>query len=407
MKKYFILIIVLSTAIIACNHTHEKDDHDHENCSGHDHETDNHEDATILESVNAVAFTKEQQAKIDFATEEIQPVPFGQIIRTTAQIQPSQGDERIISAKTSGIVVFPSAITEGKAIGAEQTLLFIDGSATTDNNLAVRYAQAESEYNRAKAEYERKSALAKNDIVSQSELLQAKTEFTNVEANYNNLRRNFSAGKQSVSSPMNGFVTRVLVRNGQFVEAGQAVLVVSQNQNLFIKADVQPRFFDLLGKITSANIRILNSDRVYTLEELGGKLLSYGKSADVNNPLISVTFSVETWRAASSFEQETRRTTSLLPGSFVELFIKTQTNAQALTVPNEAIIEEMGNHFVFVQLAPEFFEKQFVEIGVTDGLRTEIVKGISANDRIVSKGAIFVKLAQASGALDPHAGHAH
>ncbi|MCL2326935.1 MAG: hypothetical protein FWC39_00325, partial [Bacteroidetes bacterium] len=128
---------------------------------------------------------------------------------------------------------------------------------------------------------------------------------------------------------------------------------------------------------------------------------------DVNNPLISVTFSVETWRAASSFEQETRRTTSLLPGSFVELFIKTQTNAQALTVPNEAIIEEMGNHFVFVQLAPELFEKQFVEIGVTDGLRTEIVKGISANDRIVSKGAIFVKLAQASGALDPHAGHAH
>jgi len=25
----------------------------------------------------------------------------------------------------------------------------------------------------------------------------------------------------------------------------------------------------------------------------------------------------------------------------------------------------------------------------------------------ISKGAIFVKLAQASGALDPHAGHAH
>jgi multidrug efflux pump subunit AcrA (membrane-fusion protein) len=97
----------------------------------------------------------------------------------------------------------------------------------------------------------------------------------------------------------------------------------------------------------------------------------------------------------------------LLSGSFVELFIKTQTAAQAVTIPNGAIIEEMGNHFVFVQLHPELFEKRAVKTGVTDGIRIEIREGIEAGERVVSKGAILVKLAQASGALDPHAGHVH
>jgi len=362
----------------------------------YDDECEAHEAAAeaAITGSNTVTFTKEQSWKIDFATVEALREPFGQVIRTTAQIQPSQGDERIISAKAGGTAFFNANVTEGKAVTAGQTLFSIDGSGTADNNLAVRYAEAESEYNRAKAEYDRKTELAKENIVSQSDLLRAKTELANAEAVYNNLKTNFSAGRQNISSPISGYVTRVLVGNGQFVEAGQPVLVVSQNRDLFIKAELQPKYFDLLGNITSANIRLLNSNRTYSLEELGGKVLSYGKSADVNNPLIPVVFQVN-------------NKAGLLAGSFVELFIKTQTNAQAITVPNEAIIEEMGNYFVFVQLTPELFEKRAVKTGATDGFSIEIKEGITAGDRVVSKGAILVKLAQASGALDAHAGHVH
>ena len=387
--KVFITAITIATIVLGCNHSHT---HDHESCAEHEA----HETATnaAVTSSNGIVFTKEQRKKIDFATEEVKKEPFGQVIRTTAQIQPSQGDERIIVAKASGTVIFNSNVTEGKNVSAGQTLFTIDGSGMADNNLAVRYAEAQSEYNRAKAEYERKTALANHNIVSQSELLQAKTEFTNAEAVYNNLKSNFSAGRQSISSPIGGFVTSVLVGNGQFVEVGQPVLVVSQNRDLFLKAELQPRFFDLLGNITSANIRVMNSNRMYTLEELGGRMLSYGKTADINNPLIPVTFQVNN-RAG------------LLAGSFVEMFIKTQTNAQALTVPNEAIVEEMGNLFVFVQLTPELFEKRPITKGVTDGIRSEITEGITAGERVVSKGAILVKLAQSSGTVDAHAGHVH
>ncbi len=60
-----------------------------------------------------------------------------------------------------------------------------------------------------------------------------------------------------------------------------------------------------------------------------------------------------------------------------------------------------------MQVTPELFEKREVKTGITDGIKTEILSGLSTHERIVTKGAFLVKLAQSSGALDPHAGHVH
>ena len=347
-------------------------------------------------SSSGAVFTKAQSWKVDFATSEARRGPFGQVIRTTAQIQLPPGDEWTVAAQASGVLSFQDGnLVEGKAVSARGALFATDGSQMAENDLPLRHAEAENEYNRAKAELARAKDLAVDKIVSQSELLQAMTDFANAEAAYNNsLQKNFATGRRTVYAPVSGYVTRVLAQNGEFVEAGQPVLSISQNRGLMIRAELQPRHFDILGRIESGNIRLPGNGSTYTLEELGGRLVSYGKVASTANPLIPVSFSVN--------NQE-----GFLPGTFVELFIKTSTSAQAITVPNEAIIEEMGNYFVYVQLTAEFFEKRAIRIGATDGFRTEITEGVSDGERVVSKGAMMVKLAQVSGALDPHAGHVH
>ena len=70
-------------------------------------------------------------------------------------------------------------------------------------------------------------------------------------------------------------------------------------------------------------------------------------------------------------------------------------------------MEEQGNYFVYVQVTPELFEKREVKIGTTDGVSTEIQKGITSIERIVTKGAILIKLTQSTGTLDAHSGHVH
>lgn len=350
----------------------------------------------LASSSNGVVFTKEQSWKVDFATSESQLEPFGEVIKTTAQIIPSQGDERMLTAKSSGIISFSSDnIVDGQSVNAGQSLFTIESGDMADDNMSVRYKEALNEYNRAKAEYERKSKLAEDKIVTQSELLTVKTDYENAQTVYRNLQKNFNAsGRQTVKAPIGGFIKGVLVKNGEYVEAGEPIVSISQNRTLFIKAELQPKYFSILNNITSANFRIQNSDKVYSLEDLDGKVVSYGKSVGIENPLIPVVFQVN-------------NNIGLLPGSFVEMYIKTQTTSRAVTVPNLAVVEEMGNYFVYVQLTPEFFEKTAVKIGYTDGYRTEITEGLSGDERVVSKGAILVKLAQASGALDVHSGHAH
>lgn len=96
-----------------------------------------------------------------------------------------------------------------------------------------------------------------------------------------------------------------------------------------------------------------------------------------------------------------------IPGSFVELYIRTQCSQPVITVPRKAILEEMGNHFVYVQLTPEYFEKRQVNIGRTNGAFTEILSGLKGLERVVVNGAVLVKVTQSAGGLDAKSGHQH
>lgn len=346
-------------------------------------------------SSNGVAFEKAKSWHANFATEVCREEPAQTVIRTMAQILPAQGDEREIVAQSCGIVDFGKTnLVEGTAVRSGQMLLHIKGGDMVDNNLTVKYRAAESDYQLAKAEYERKTRLVEDKIVSQSEWLQAKRDLELSEEVYNNLRKNFSTDRHSIASPIAGYIKQLAVRNGEYVEAGTRIATIAQNQHLYIKANIQTRHYPALNHVVGANMQPLNSTQCYSLDDLGGRLLSYGKSVESNQPLLPVLF-------------EVNNSAQLLPGTFVEMFIQCRKEGTALTVASDAIVEEMGSFFVFVQLTPEFFEKRNVTLGATDGQRTEIISGVKPGERVVTKGAVLVKLSQASGALDAHAGHVH
>ena len=348
-----------------------------------------------VRSSNGAVFPKEKSWSVDFATEEAVLEPFGQVIRATSRVQPSQEEVFTVSALTDGVVsIGAKALVEGREVRKGETLCIVKGSGTADENLATKYARAEADYNFARNEYERKKALASDRIVSESELRQAEAAFEIAKAVFENLKGNFDASGQSAKSPIEGFVTSVKVSNGQFVRAGDPIATVSRSRSLLVVAEIQPRYSACLKDICGATFKDMDSGRIWTLDELGGKVVSYGKSVSSDSPLIPVTFSVP-------------NKGGFIPGSFLQTRIITRSETPAITLPTTSLIEEQGNYFVYRQLTPEYFEKTPVTIGASDGLRTEIRSGLNAGERVVSKGAMFVKLAQASGALDPHAGHNH
>ncbi|MGN1214996.1 MAG: efflux RND transporter periplasmic adaptor subunit [Candidatus Cryptobacteroides sp.] len=361
-------------------------------CSG---EASEYAESVEPRSSNGAAFPKEKSWNVEFATEEVRVEPFGQVIKATSRVQPSQDEEFTVSALTDGVISFGGkAMVRGRDIRKGETLCTVRSSGAADDNLATRYAKAEADFIFARNEYERKRALATENIVSQSELQQAEAAYNVAKAVFENLQGNFSSSGQSVKSPIDGFVTSVHVSNGQFVRAGDPVATVSRSRSLLVVAEIQPRYSSCLKDICGATFKEMNSGKVWTLEELGGRIVSYGKSVSADSPLVPVTFSVP-------------NIAGFIPGSFLQTRIITGGDVPAITLPTSSLIEEQGNYFVYRQLTPEFFEKTPVIVGASDGLRTEIKSGLKDGDRVVSKGAMFVKLAQASGALDPHAGHNH
>ena len=349
----------------------------------------------VIEHVNAINFTKEQSWKIDFATVLPSVKEFGKVIKTTAQIFPDQSNESIVTAKTNGVVKLYNNILEGTHVKKGEALLGISAKGLANDNLNVQFIEAKNNYELAKSDFDRKLALSKNKIVSEKEMESAKADYENTKAVYGNLKNNFNSNGQIVASPQEGVVKHVHVTNGQYVEAGEILYSVVNNNKLIVKAEVQQKYYPVLNFISSANIKSLNDNKVYSLNELNGKLLSYGKSIDAaEGYLIPVNFLIDNNK-------------DFLLGGFVDIFIKTTTNKKALIVTNTALVEEQGDFFVFVQLTPELFEKREVKIGVSDGVNTEIIFGLDKHERIVSKGAIIVKLAAVSNSLDPHAGHVH
>ena len=379
------------------DHAHSHDhDHDHSH-DGHEHVLDHDHDteSVATENPNAISFSKDMQAKIDFETTLPVMEKFGQLIKTTARIQSSSADEMNITAKASGIVVFSkNDITEGLAVGAGESLFVISDAGLAENNIGVRFSEAAANFRKTEAEYNRAKLLIEDEIISQKDYQNAQTEYETAKAIFENLSKNFDRNGQKVSSSMSGYIKQVFVENGQYVEEGQNLLVISKNENLLLKAEVQAKYATLLPFISSATIRSMDKSRFYSLEELNGKLLSYGKSISEDNYLIPLTFRIN-------------NKSGFIPGGLVEMYIRTESDREVMTIPVSAVTEEQGLFFVYIQLAPESFEKRNVQLGTTDGIRTEIRSGINKEERIVSKGAISVKLAQSAGVLDPHAGHVH
>ncbi|NQU88453.1 MAG: efflux RND transporter periplasmic adaptor subunit [Mariniphaga sp.] len=352
------------------------------------------EEAEIVDP-NAITFTKEQSWKVDFATGLPTSGYFGTVIKSSAKAQPAQGDEVVITAKTRGIISFNEKdIAEGITVQKDKTLFSISGDNLIDGNMMIRYNKAKNNYENSIADFERLSKLAKDYIISEKELLDSKTEFENTRIIYENLKTNFNEKGQSISSPVNGFVKHMHITDGEFVEAGQPVVVVTQNKNLFLITEVQQKYSTLLPYIKSATIRPATGKNTYSLDDLNGKIVSYGKNISDENYLIPVTLKIATHE-------------ELFPGSIVEVNLIAESEQEVLTIPNSALIEEQGNFFVFNQLTPESFEKREIKVGETDGLQTVVLNGLNSSDRIVTKGAILVKLAAVSNSLDPHAGHIH
>jgi cobalt-zinc-cadmium efflux system membrane fusion protein len=345
-------------------------------------------------SEDEIIYLKEQAWKVDFANKKVVKRPFAEIIKTTGHILPAQGDEVIITANSNGIITFGSSKKQiGSSVNSGETLFLISGGGLTENNIDQDFATAKAEFEKNKADYDRSKKLVTEKVISQKKFEGIELRFKNSQTHFNTISKNYSKNGKQVTSPLKGFIKNRLVHEGEYVKVGQAIASVSQNQRLMLKAEVAQKHYSKLGNIASANFKTAYDNKVYNTDSLNGQFISYGKSTDEHAFYIPVNFEID-------------NKGDIIPGSYIEIFLKTNEINDALTIPFSALLEEQGHYYAFVQTSGEGFEKRELELGVNDGVDIQIISGIKENERVVSTGAYQIKLATMSGKVPAH-GHEH
>ena len=411
MKKHFLVILTLGAyLLVGCAHNaHEHtQEHDHDHAAhahaGHDHSAHNHDHSAHGHSHNEVAqpaahnhdhedgisLKPGEIEAIGLTTETVAPGTFSTVIKCTGQVVGATGDVVTVVAPQSGTVHYTRTWSEGASV-ANGTALFTLSSRHVGMGDAAERARVS--YETAKAAYERAEKLVADKIISQREYESAREAYEQARLAYEAVGSNDNSGSEARAAK-GGYITRLWVNEGDYVEAGTPLATIAQNKRLQLRADVPQRYYNELPTIASANFVTPYDNHVYELSEMNGKLLSYGRNAGETSYFVPVTFDFDNHAA-------------IVPGSSVDVYLLGKSRNNVITLPMQSITEEQGLYFVYRRLCENDFEKVEVKTGLTNGSRIEILSGVNVGDKIVVEGVYRVKLAANSNVLPDAHNHNH
>lgn len=351
---------------------------------GHHHEDEAHAEEEI-----GVKFLKEQAWKVDFATTEVVEKDFNYTVKASGELLPARGGFQGITAKSSGIINFiKPLLDDGTFVNKGDALFSISGKGLSENNIENRFAVVSNQYEKSKADFNRKKMLYQEKIVSTRAYEESFSQFKIDSTQYYNLLKEYQVSGIQITAPISGNIYELTISNGDYVVQGQTIAQVLDNKKMRIHVDVPQRHFALLDDIRSLNFKTSYSDNIFTLQELNGRLLTRGSYATQNSGFVPVIFEIDNH--------------GLLAGSFVECWLQTNPIPNRIVIPKSALIEEQGSFYVYVQTNGETYEKRYVKLNVADGKQVWVTEGLEAGERIVSKGAMLVKVSAATGSVPVH-----
>lgn len=377
MNKIFRIVASIATALLyftSCAPSAQDDGLGHHH---HHHGSSEASDEIVLTPADAQRFGVYSQM--------VKPQEFNEVIKVSGQIVSAPSDQSVVSAPSAGIITFVKGLVTGQKVTAGHVI----GNVSAKNMAGGDQIEANRiAYVAAKLEYERVEPLYKEGIVSAKEYNEVKKAYEAAQAAYNG---NKSGSKATAVS--SGVITQLLVNNGEYVAMGQPIAVISGNETLTLRADLPEKYYNFLPTISTANFRAAYTDEVISLNDLNGRKISSSSLATTVQPgYIPIYFSFN-------------NNGSVVPGAFVEVYLIGATRQNCIVLPMNAITEQQGKFYVYVKLDEECYEKRMVKLGRTNGNEVEILSGLTRRDEVVSRGAIIVKLAEASGAVPE--GHSH
>lgn len=275
-------------------------------------------------------------------------------------------DEEVdLSFETSGKIIEIN-FEEGSKVSKGQLLAKVN-----DRQLQAQLQRLVGQLKLAEDRVFRQNALLERDAVSKEAYEQVKTELSTLNADIEIVKANIALTE--LRAPFEGVIGLRQVSVGTYASPTTIVAKLTKVSPLKIEFGVPERYANQVKKGTN---------------------LTFSMPGELN------TFNAKVYATEASVAQATRTLSiralypnsngALLPGRYASIQLKKDEIQNALAVPSEAIVPEMGKDKVFA-----YRSGKAEPVEVTTGIRTEaqvqILKGLQAGDTIIISGTLQLR----------------
>ncbi|MBI5727009.1 MAG: efflux RND transporter periplasmic adaptor subunit, partial [Ignavibacteriales bacterium] len=343
------------------------------------------------EHSEAISLSAEALKDIQLTSETVTVKPFTGYMTIPASVMTDQDNEAQIGSLVQGRVhqVF---VKTGDYVKAGQLLMTVEGLDV--GRIKSDFLKAKASLDYTKANYERQKKLYDEKIGSLKSVLEGQTEYEKAMAEYKaedkkihsvglkddditDTKKNdeHTSGTLPIKSPINGVVVERNIVTGQLVDATTNAFKVINTNTIWVDGRVYEKDLAKINRKTSA----VFTSGIYPGESFNGSIIYIGQTIDELTRTILV---------RGDFNNPGNK---LKPHMFGELKVPVGPNATAILIPEEAVVKEAGDEYVFVQTGDTTFEHRAVLSGAVVDNRIEIKEGLREGEKVVVKGVFYLK----------------
>ena len=293
----------------------------------------------------------------------IAPQDLTEDIRMVGNLLP---DEEVdLTFETSGKIVEIN-FKEGTMVRKGDLLAKVN-----DKPLQAQLSRYEAQLKLAQDRVYRQSALLEKDAVSQEAFEQARTELATLNADIDIVKQNIALTE--LRAPFDGIIGLRNVSEGAYASPNVVVAKLTKISPLKIDMFVPERYADQVKPGTPLKFTVEGIN-----EEFNAAVYAKESEVDSETRMLSV---------RATYANPNGR---LQPGRFISAKIRMQDIPNAIAIPTEAIVPEMGVDKVFV-----YRGGKAKATAVKTGLRTDalihIVESIEVGDTIITSGTLQLR----------------
>lgn len=341
------------------------------------------------DSAMTLRFTESEAKAVDLATAEAVYQPMSSHLKATGKVLASPFKKAIVSypfpARVAGIHVRP-----GDWVKTGQELVTLQSEAVGEAR--SDYFKARADLELAKSSYEREKRLFDRGAGAGKNLQAAETERKVAEASLEAAEKKlhvlgFTEGQVqratesheisatiTLFAPLAGRIVDNNVVLGAMVDQSTEILTILDPSVVCVDADIYERDIAAVRKGQEVELTV----PAYPELAFAGRILYIGDEIKEETRTVTVRTEVANGDLR------------LKPGMFASLSILLDRQARALTVPQEAVLDDGPRKIVFVARGGEFVPR-VVETGAKMNGSIEITGGLEAGETVVTEGNYQLK----------------